>query len=62
MHSKVKAKSKKETERVGKYMIKPLLSLKTLLHLISIWKSISFLAFLRIFLPFIASSLAFSYI
>jgi len=34
----------------------------THLPLISIWKSISLLASLRIFLPFIASFLAFSYI
>jgi hypothetical protein len=30
VHSKVKAKTRKEAERVGKYMIRPLLSLKRL--------------------------------
>ena len=30
MHSKVRTESKEETERVGKYMIRPILSLKRL--------------------------------
>jgi len=30
VHSKVRAKTKKDTERVGKYMIRPILSLRSL--------------------------------